>query len=349
MFSPELQIQLSSIEANLKYFRSISKKETEIGIVVKCDAYGLGLKKIVKFFTTQNIETYFTATLEEAIQVRKIDKSAKIYTLNGFYFEEAHKYNKYKIFPVINSVIEVKKFLESGIRPSHVALQINSGMNRLGINRTTLKENINLIQKLPVNLIISHLSSADEPNSEFNIQQKREFLKCCDYFPKIRKSLAASHGALLNKDFHFDLIRVGIGAYGGIKGENLRPVLQIKSPIISTNTIKRGMRIGYNLTFKAKKTMKIATIPTGYGDGISRLLSNRGFLFFQNIKCPIVGRISMDLLTVDISDLKNEPTYLNFFSDQYDVSDMAKQTDTISHEIFVKLGSRYKRKYFIEK
>ena len=347
MFSPELQIQLSSIEANLKYFRSIAKEETEIGVVVKCDAYGLGLKKIVKFFATQNIETYFTATLEEAIQVRKIDKSAKIYTLNGFYFERAHKYHKHNIFPVINSVIEVKKFLESNICPSHVALQINSGMNRLGIDKKTLKENINLVQKIPINLIISHLSSADEPNSVSNIEQKREFLKCCEHFPKIRKSLAASHGALLNKDFHFDLIRVGIGAYGGIKRASLRSVLQIKSPIISTNTIKRGMGVGYNLTFKAQKTMKIATIPTGYGDGISRLLSNRGFLFYGNVKCPIVGRISMDLLTVNISDLKNEPTYLNFFSDEYDVSDMAEQTDTISHEIFVKLGSRYKRKYFL--
>ena len=348
MLSPELQVQLSSIEANLKYFRSISNEATEVGVVVKCDAYGLGLKKIVKFFTTQNVETYFTATLEEAIKVRKIDKSAKVYTLNGFYFQRAHKYYKYNIFPVINSLLEVKKFLEADLGPSNVALQINSGMNRLGINRKILRENINLFKKIPLNLIISHLSSADEPNSESNIEQKREFLKCCEHFPKIRKSLAASHGALLNKDFHFDLIRLGIGAYGGIKEANLRPVLQIKSPIINTYTLKRGMGIGYNLTFKAKKTMKIATIPTGYGDGISRLLSNRGFLFFRNIKCPIVGRISMDLITVDISHLKNEPTYLNFFSDQYDVSDMAKQTDTISHEIFVKLGSRYKRKYFIE-
>ena len=220
-------------------------------------------------------------------------------------------------------------------------------MNRLGINRKILRENINLFKKIPLNLIISHLSSADEPNSESNIEQKREFLKCSEHFPKIRKSLAASHGALLSNDFHFDLIRVGIGAYGGIKRENLFPVLQIRSPIINTNTIKRGMGIGYNLTFKARRTMKIATVPTGYGDGISRLLSNRGFLFYRNLKCPIVGRISMDLLTVDISDLKNEPSYLNFFSNEYDVSDMAEQTDTISHEILVKFGNRYKRKYFL--
>ncbi len=347
MFLPELQIQLSNIGANLKYFKSICNKETEIGIVVKCDAYGLGLKKIVKFFSTQNVKTYFTATLEEAIQVRKTDKSAIIYTLNGFYFEKVLDYQRYNIYPVINNIIEVKKFLAADFGPTGGAVQINSGMNRLGINRKTLKENINLIKKIPINLIISHLSSADEPNSEANNQQKKEFLKCCEYFPpKTRKSLAASHGALLDIDFHFDLIRLGIGVYGGIKHKNLRSVLQIRSPIINTIIIKKGMGIGYNLTFKAKKSMKIATVPIGYGDGISRLLSNRGFLFDQNMKCPIVGRVSMDLITVDISDLKKEPSYLNFFSDQYDVSDMAKQTDTISHEVFVKLGNRFKRKYF---
>ena len=110
MFLPELQIQLSNIGANLKYFKSICNKETEIGIVVKCDANGLGLKKIVKFFSTQNVKTYFTATLEEAIQVRKTDKSAIIYTLNGFYFEKVLDYQRYNIYPVINNIIEVKKY-----------------------------------------------------------------------------------------------------------------------------------------------------------------------------------------------------------------------------------------------
>ncbi len=347
MLLPELQIQLSNIEANLKHYRSIAKEETEIAIVVKCDAYGLGLKKIVKFFTSQRIESYFTATLDEAIKVRQIDKFSRIYTLNGFYFEEAYKYRKFNISPVINSLIEVKKLLKSDVTITNTAIQINTGMNRIGINRQTLKDNIDLIKKIPANLIISHLSSADEPNSADNIEQKKEFIKCCKYFPQIKKSLAASHGALLNKNFHFDLIRLGIGAYGGIKTPNLQSVLQIKAPIIQINTIKRGMGIGYNLTFKARETMKIATIPTGYGDGISRLLSNRGFLFFKNTQCPIVGRISMDLITVDISHLKNEPSYLNFFSNEYDISDMAKQTSTISHEILVGLGNRYKRKYIL--
>ncbi len=347
MLLPELQIELNNIEANLKYFKSITRKNTEVGIVVKSNAYGLGLKKIVGFLTALNVQFYFTATLEEAIRVREINKDANIYTLNGFYFDQADKYQKYNIFPVLNSIDEINQFLLAKNKPFAAAIQINTGMNRLGVNKTILMRNINLIKRVPSNLIISHLACADDINSKFNNFQRSEFLQCCSFFPKTKKSLAASHGALLSKDFHFDLVRLGIGAYGGIKHPNLKPVIQIKAPVIQINTVEKGMGIGYNLSFETRKKMKIATIATGYGDGISRALSNRGFLFCESVKCPIIGRISMDLITVDISHLKNEPSYLNFFSNNYGVSDMATESDTISHEVLAKLGNRFRRKYFL--
>ena len=188
MLLPELQIQLNNIEANLQYFKSITRENTEVGIVVKSNAYGLGLKKIVGFLSTLNVQFYFTATLEEAIRVRKINKDANIYTLNGFYFDRANKYQKYNIFPVLNSIDEINQFLLAENKPFAAAIQINTGMNRLGVNKRILERNIDLIKKIPSNLIMSHLACADDVNSKFNSFQRNEFLQCCSFFPKIKTS-----------------------------------------------------------------------------------------------------------------------------------------------------------------
>ena len=218
-------------------------------------------------------------------------------------------------------------------------------MNRLGLNKQALFGNLDKINSLPLNLILSHLACADDILNRENITQKNLFIELCKTFPKIRKSIAASHGTLLGNEFHFDMVRPGIGLYGGIKNSGLEKVIQIKVPVLQNFIIDKNMQVGYNFTYKAKHKMKVATLSIGYADGLPRILSNRGKLFYENIPCPIIGRISMDLVTVDISHLPTIPEDLCMFSPEYQVDDFAKDCKTISHEVLVNLGERISRVY----
>ena len=149
-------------------------------------------------------------------------------------------------------------------------------------------------------------------------------MELCKNLPDIRKSISASHGTLLGNEFHFDMVRAGIGLYGGIKNVGLKQVVQIKVPVLQKFVIDKNMQVGYNFTYKAKNAMKVATLAMGYADGLPRTLSNKGKLFCGSSSCPIIGRISMDLVTVDISSLPEAPDFLNVFSPEYQVDDFAK-------------------------
>jgi alanine racemase len=192
---------------------------------------------------------------------------------------------------------------------------------------------------------MSHLACADDLSSKDNTIQRDLFIELCQVLPKVRQSVSASHGALLGTDFHLDMIRPGVGLYGGIKNKGLKEVIQIKVPILQSFIIDKNMQVGYNFTYKATQKMTIATLAMGYADGLPRTLSNNGKLFYGNIPCPILGRVSMDLVTVDISNLPETPKYLCLFSPQYEVEDFAKDCKTISHEVFVNFGERIRRVY----
>ena len=343
--SPELQINLSSLRSNVDFFQKITEKTTEVSAVVKSDAYGLGIKKIASALLKCGIKTFFTATLFEALEVRKTSSQVEIFTLNGFDFFNAKLYKAFNITPVINDITEAKKFQEIFNSGYKTAIQLNTGFNRLGISQKVFFDKIDLIKSLPLNLIISHLACADDSANQENAIQKNLFIKLCRYFPNVRNSISASHGTLLGKEFHLDMVRPGIGLYGGIKNNGINNVIQVKVPVLQSFEIDKHMKVGYSFTFKAKKPMKVATLSIGYADGLPRILSNKGKLYLGNKPCPIIGRISMDLVTVDISDLPETPRHLYLFSSQYRVDDFAKDCQTISHEIFVNLGERITRVY----
>ncbi|MDC3076332.1 alanine racemase [Paracoccaceae bacterium] len=343
--SPELHINLANLQSNIRFYSRITKSNVELSAVVKSDAYGLGISKLVPAIEKYGIKIFFTATLSEAIKVRKYSAHSEIFTLNGFDFQRADLYREFGITPVINNLIEAKKFFEIFHNSYKTALQINTGMNRLGFNKKTFFEHIDVINSLPVNLILSHLACADDiPNKENKVQRDL-FLELCKNLPNIRKSISASHGTILGSEFHFDMVRLGIGLYGGIKNDGLKQVIQIKVPVLQNFVIDKNMQVGYNFTYKAPKTMKVATLAMGYADGLPRILSNKGKLFSGNRSCPIIGRISMDLVTVDISSLPDTPDYLTVFSPEYQVDNFAKDCQTISHEVLVSLGERIKRVY----
>ncbi len=341
----ELHISLANLHNNLRFFRQITKNSAELSAVVKSNAYGLGITKIVPEMERFGVKSFFTATISEAIKVRSCSKHSEIFTLNGFDFLNAKPYKEFNIIPIINSVLEAQKFIDTFGQTQRVAIQLNTGMNRLGLNKQALFENLDLIKKLPINLILSHLACADDIYSEENTNQRNLFTELCQGLPKARQSLSASHGALLGTEFHFDMVRPGVGLYGGIKNSGLKEVIQIKVPVLQSFIINKNMQVGYNFTYKATQKMTVATLAMGYADGLPRTLSNNGKLFYGNIPCPILGRVSMDLVTVDISNLPKIPHHLYLFSSEYEVEDFAKDCKTISHEVLVNFGERIRRVY----
>ena len=343
--SPELHINLANLRSNVRFYKEMVNSNVEISAVVKSNAYGLGITKLVPALEKYGIKIFFTATLAEAIKVRKCSPHSEIFTLNGFDFQNSDLYREFDVTPVVNTLLEAKKFTEIFDQSHKTALQINTGMNRLGLNEKTLFDHSDLINSLPLTLVLSHLACADDVPNKENKMQRDLFLRLCKNLPNTRKSISASHGTLLGSEYHFDMVRPGIGLYGGIKTNGLKQVIQIKVPVLQDFVIDKDMQVGYNFTYKAKKTMKVATLAMGYADGLPRILSNRGKLFSGNKSCPIIGRISMDLVTVDISSLPDTPDHLTIFSPEYHVDNFAKDCQTISHEVLVNLGERIKRVY----
>ena len=343
--SPELHINLANLRSNVRFYRETIKSNVEISAVVKSNAYGLGITKLVPALEKYGIKIFFTATIAEAIKVRKCSPHSEIFTLNGFDFQNSDLYQEFDITPVVNNLLEAKKFTEIFDQSHKTALQINTGMNRLGLDKKTLFEHFDLINSLPLTLILSHLACADDVSNKENKVQRDLFLRLCKNLPDTRKSISASHGTLLGSEYHFDMVRPGIGLYGGLETNGLKQVIQIKVPVLQDFVIDKDMQVGYNFTYRAKKTMRVATLAMGYADGLPRTLSNKGRLFSGNKSCPIIGRISMDLVTVDISSLPDTPDHLTIFSPEYHVDNFAKDCQTISHEVLVSLGERIKRIY----
>jgi len=186
-----------------------------------------------------------------------------------------------------------------------------------------------------------------------NRSQLNSFKKISKHFPEVKLSLANSAGILLGKEYHFDVARPGISLYGGqstLNEKNIyNPVVSLKAPIIQTRRINKGQTIGYGATFKAKKKMLIGTIPVGYADGFNRLLSNQIDLYFRGEKVKLVGRISMDLVTVDLSKfMKNKKitnNYIELINKKNNINYLSKVISTIPYEILTSLGKRYQRRY----
>ena len=268
---------------------------------------------------------------------RHIAKSASIYGTT-------QTVNDYDIIPVLNSLAQIENFKQK-LHNKPAAMQLDVGMKRLGINSYEILKAKELCRSINLKLILGHLSSADDRSDPANIQQLKQFLKLSKYFLNVPKSLSATGGTLLGKRYHFNLTRPGIGIFGGKPLKNAANVVSIELPVLQVKDIKKNEGVGYNHTFVSPTQKKIAIVGSGYADGLSRQLSNRGFLYAGSVKCPIIGRVSMDLITVDISKLPKAPINLSVLGPLQTIDDLAEQSRTIGYEVLTSLGSRYKRVY----
>ena len=342
-----LNINTKNLIYNYNFFKKL-KKNLIVAPTIKANAYGLGDKKIYNLLLNQGCKHFFVATLSEGLKLNNKNKLIKIYVLNGLQNYKFNQYKKANLIPVINSIEEYKRIKKSNLE---YAIHIDTGINRLGISLDNMKKidfkNDN------IKLIISHLSSSDEYKIKYNMKQKKFFNTFVNKKPKgIIFSLANSHGSILDKKYLYNMIRPGIGIYGCYENKNLekkiKNVINFKGKIIQIKDLQKNQYIGYNRTFKTKRNTKIAIIGLGYEDGIPRLLSNKGFVYFKKDRFKIIGRISMDSFTIDISKCSHDlkvGMYIDIINEKHKVDQFAKKCNTISYEVLTSIGNRVYRSY----
>ncbi len=340
-----IKINLSNIKKNWLYLNKFSKKNTETSAVIKANAYGLGAHEVATALWEAGSRSFFVATTEEAINIDKIlPKYRKIYVLNGYDKKNKKAFNELDLIPVLNSPDQLNSFVEDS-KNKNFCIQIDIGMNRLGFQLDQIYKHKDCIKNLNLDLVLGHLTTAINPKNSSNKIQLHKFKEFSNNFPFSKKSLAASHGIFIDNKYHFDLIRPGIALFGGIRNSNILDVVSIELPVIQTHFLEPGDGIGYGLTYVCKEKKRVATLAGGYADGLTRNFSNVGFLYHNKIPCPILGKISMDLVTVDISHLNQVPEKLTFLGQNQSINDLSDIAKTISHEILINLGNRFSRHY----
>ena len=355
-----LSINLDAINKNFEIIKKKVGKRCTVASTVKADAYGLGADKVVPSLIKNGCKFFFVATTNEAIQLRKINKSISIFILNGLVTTNIAVIEKYNLIPVINNLKQLEKIEKFQLlkgKKLKIALHFDTGMSRLGFDKyeteKLIKNKSRLIKKSNIYLVMSHLVNADNRKSKLNLLQLNRFIKITKHFPNTKLSLANSGGTLLGKKYHFDMVRPGISLYGGQCqiGEKIdyKNVVTLKAKLIQVREIYKNDTVGYGATYTAKSKMQIGTFALGYADGFNRLFSNNFKIYHKNKILNILGRVSMDLIIVNLSSIKN---LKNIYDEEFiiiggvnSVNKVAKLINTIPYEILTSLGKRYQRIY----
>lgn len=330
-----LTISPQAAVANWKFFAERSDGET--GAVVKADCYGLGADIIAPALAAAGARTFFVATLGEGLSLRaQLGGGVTIYVFNGPAQGESAAFAQAALTPVLNSPVQIAMW-DSSL--PH-ALHIDTGMNRLGLKARELDAATGL---RPV-LVMSHLACASDPAHPKNAAQRARFVEAAARFPDAKKSLAASAGILLGRDYTFDLTRPGIGLYGGGAMDEANPALSVvatlEAPILQVFDLPAGESVGYGATFSAPFPLRAATVALGYADGWLRSLSGKGYGHVGGAICPLLGRVSMDLVTIDISAAPDARAddLVEFLGANVKLDDVAARAGTISYEVLTNLS-----------
>lgn len=314
--------------------------------MVKAEAYGLGAAAAAKALAEAGARVFFTATLGEALNVRQaLGDGPQILVLNGPSAEDAALFTQARLAPVLNSLAQIK--LWAGRGPA--ALHIDTGMNRLGLGPEELAQASVALKGASLVLVMSHLACGGDLGHAMNETQRVRFVDAATLFPKAPLSLSATAGALMGSQFHFDLIRPGVGLYGsgGLDAGNptLAAAAKIEAPILQVRDVAAGETFGYGATFTAPKPMRTATVAIGYADGFLRALGGRGYGFFAGAKRPILGRISMDLTIVDVTGCveAHAGAMVEFLGPNVPLDEVAQLAGTAPYEILTTFAGTVRR------
>ena len=296
--------------------------------------------------------TFFVAYLHEGIELRKLlGADPRIFVFNGIQPDEAELFFEHDLIPVCNSISQVE-FCVSNKYSKTYSIHFDTGMNRLGIRRENWERVISHAKTKAPELILSHLACGDIADHPMNVSQLKQFESLVEFFPDSQKSFANTAGTYLGPEYHFDLIRPGIGLYGGGPPRppeiRLKAALTLTAPVLNSFAVEAGDSVGYGATHVFKKPAILATVALGYADGFLRAASNYGFGVIDGIPCPIVGRISMDLITIDVSDMPEPPKTgdrVEFIGPSAGYEIQAETMGTIGYELTSRLGGRISRSW----
>lgn len=372
MAGARLTIDLGALANNWRKLNHMTPG-AECGAVVKANAYGLGIERAVPTLWKAGCKTFFVALPEEGIRARKAAPEATIYILAGYFPQALNTYQRYDLRPIINQEIDI--WLKAG-KPNKMpyAIQLETGMNRLGMPIADYQALLasDALDGYPPSLLMSHLASADTPHDPLNAMQYRAFTSAIKDSSEVPASLANSAGVFLGEDYHFNLVRPGIALYGGacsneaLLNNPMKPVVKVEARILQIKSVALGETVGYGgaetvlpSTKGTSQRRTIATISAGYADGYVRSASSSdarkgAFAAWRNHRVPLIGRVSMDLISVDmtnhpaIGDISNFQwwdEWIELLGPNVPLDDVASAAGTIGYEYLTSLGNRYHRTY----
>lgn len=356
-------IDLGAIQDNWRALAA-RVRPAECGAVVKADAYGLGAERIIPALVSAGCRSFFVATPQEAAQARQLAAAPNIYVLDGLLPGAGDALIEAAAIPVLSDIGAVRDWAAlASAREVRLpaALQLDSGLNRLGLGEAdvmALAADAELFTWLDLKLVMSHLACADDPEDAKNAAQLGAFRQLAARILPAPLSLAASDGLMLGPNFHFDLVRPGYALYGGqaFKGGTtpVRPVVRVEARVLQVRDVGDGESVGYSATFRAKGPRRIATIAAGYADGLFRQLSagdgeTGGQVSINGHLAPIAGRVSMDLITVDVTDVPGAPAkrgdLVCLIGPDIPIEAVGAAAGTIGYEVLTSLGRRFHRVY----
>jgi alanine racemase len=349
-----LEIDLNAIAENWRALDSMHGGATSA--VIKADAYGLGAAQVAPKLWGIGCRDFFVAHLSEAVAVRPLIPGAMLGVLNGLLVAEVQEFSSREIVPVLGSLDELAGWRAEAKRLGRhltTILHIDTGMARLGFSAAELaavRADDSLLDGLRIDYVMTHLVSADAPEDPMNARQAERFFAAAKQFPGVKTSFSNSSGMFLGAAFSSDLARPGAALYGvnptpGSKNP-MRDVARLSAPILAIHEVEPGETVGYSGFWTAQRPSRIATIGVGYADGYHRALSNRAMAFFDATPVPLVGRVSMDLTTFDVTDVPAEAgDVLVLIGPGHGVDAMAVEAGTNGYEILTSLGRRYQRRY----
>jgi alanine racemase len=357
-----LKINLGNIKYNYHYLSNIVS--SRVSAVLKANAYGLGMIEISQILVLEGCRDFFTSTFDEALSLRHSHKQQdiNIYVLNGLFEKEMEESMIHNIVPVINHLDQLKIYNDFAKKHSKILpmiLHFDTGMNRLGMEEAEVLELVNnkhLISNVKISYIMSHLSISEDKENPRNIDQRNRFLEYIRYFPSTKLSLANSSGIFLGKEYHFDMVRSGASLYGinpyQGKPNPMKNPVSLHSYILQLRDVKKGQYVGYSNGFFSDRDIKVATIPIGYADGYKRVDNSKAYVIIGGEKAKVIGNVSMDLTTIDVTHISDEKLYLGAKvevigpSIHHDI--LGLMQNTIGYEVLTSLGNRYMREYVNE-
>lgn len=357
-----LTIDLKALADNYRHFQSITDKNCMIAGIIKANAYGLGAIEVFDALIALNCPQFFVATLDEALKLRRHNEDTDIAVLGGLFTGVEDTYTAHNITPVLNTPHDIKSWAAMATKADKALpafIHFDTGMNRLGLSADEAQDLIDdqsVLEGIDVQAMMSHFACADDHTHPYTQDQAEQFAAITAHFPHIKKSLANSSGLFADKAYHYDMARPGYALYGGNPTPHLdnpmKPVAHLKTRVLQVRECKKGQSIGYGASHVFEKNTRTATVALGYADGFLRSHSSyphkpNAKLYFDDTPCDVIGRVSMDLVTVDISNAPSlmQGDWMEVLGHNQGVDDLADASGTIGYEILTSLGGRYKRSY----